>query len=181
MIPKVKVVLIVVICTLGCSTTKIQSKNTIGVDEVSKEMRAYGQFVGVWDCEVSNLMDDGSWKTTKASWRFEYILDGTAVQDFWINPVDGSENPLQGTNIRIYNPEKGKWQCVWLENRSQSIGGVWESYEDKQGNIRLYDDTKAWLITFYNIDKDHFDWKWEFGQPDGSMKTMSKMTAVRIK
>lgn len=181
MIPKVKVILFVVICALGCNTSRAQLKSTIDLDDVPKEMKTYGQFVGEWDCDVSNLKEDGSWMTTKASWRFEYILGGTAIQDFWTNPADGSDNSLYGTNIRTYSPKKDKWQCVWLENKGRSIGGVWESHEDKKGNILLYDDTKAWLITFFNVGKDHFDWKWEFEQPDGSMKTMSKMTAVRIK
>lgn len=172
---------IIVICTWGCSTSRTQPKSMFGMEEVPKEMKAYGQFVGAWDCEVSNLNEDGSWVTTKAFWRFEYILDGAAIQDFWTNPVDSSENTLYGTNIRTYSPKEDKWQCVWLENRSRSIGGIWESHQDERGNILLYDDTGAWLITFFNVDKDHFDWKWEFKQPNGSMRTMSKMTAVRIK
>lgn len=148
---------------------------------IPEEIIQYGQFVGEWDCEVSNLQKDGTWLSSKALWRFEYILGGTAIQDFWTNPVNtkDSNTTLLGTNIRTFNPKEGKWQCVWLENKSKAINGIWKSHQDSKNNILLYDDTGKWLITFYNITENSFDWKWDFKQDNGTMKTMSKMKAIR--
>ncbi|WP_417881866.1 hypothetical protein [Xanthomarina gelatinilytica] len=148
---------------------------------IPEKINQYGQFVGEWNCEVSNLQQDGTWLASKALWRFEYILGGTAIQDFWTNPSDNkdSNTTLLGTNIRTFNPKEGKWQCIWVENKTKAINGIWKSHQDNNNNILLYDDTENWLITFYNITKNSFDWKWDFKQEDGTMKTMSKMKAVR--
>lgn len=186
MTTKTKILIIIsVVCLLGCKASNVaqQSKTATLVGSlISEEIKQYGQFVGEWDCKVDNLNNDSTWMSSNASWRFEYILGGTAIQDYWINPVNenNSNERLLGTNIRTFNPKENKWECVWLENKSKKINGIWKSHQDADKNILLYDDTGKWLITFYNITENSFDWKWDFEQPDRSMKTMSKMKAKRI-
>jgi hypothetical protein len=165
-----------VVCNPLCLTAQEKSL-------IPEEIKQYGQFVGEWDCEVSNLQKDGTWLSSQALWQFEYILGGTAIQDFWTNPSTNKDSTLNetllGTNIRTFNPKDEKWQCVWLENRGRAIAGIWQSHQDDNKNILLYDETENWLIIFYNITENSFDWKWDFKQPDGSMKTMSKMKASK--
>jgi len=185
-IKKTLIILVCAVLVISCKSSHLSNQTKSSIPEnlnVSKGVEQYGQFVGEWNCEVSNLQKDSTWLASKASWRFEYILGGTAIQDFWKNPADNkafnSNNPLLGTNIRTFNPDDGKWQCVWLENKGKTINGIWKSHQDDNSNILLYDNTEDWLITFYNITEDSFDWKWDFKQPDGSMKTMSKIRATR--
>nr|WP_288935158.1 hypothetical protein [uncultured Allomuricauda sp.] len=141
----------------------------------------YGQLVGEWDCEIKNLNKDGTWIESKATWIFKYVLDGYAIQDFWIN--HGTSDPnlkkkeLIGSNIRIYDPKQKIWKCTWMENGNNTMSGIWESYQNDKGELVLYDETGSWEIIFYNITKDSFDWKWDFKQDDGSMKTLSKIKA----
>lgn len=178
--------LFIFICLFNFKIDAFYLKGTnveIDTTLIPKEIEQYGQFVGEWECEVSNLQKDGTWSNSKASWRFDYILGGTAVQDFWTNPANtkglNKKEIMLGTNIRTFNPRENIWECIWLENRNKTINGIWKSHEDENNDILLYDETENWLITFYNITENSFDWKWDFKQADGSMKTMSKMKATR--
>jgi len=149
-----------------------------------KETMQYGQLVGEWDIDVSNLTREGDWIEDKANWKFTYILDGYAIQDFWTKPAKASDNETKdylGTNIRIYNPETKKWKCTWVENGSNDLNGVWTSYQNDKAELILHDETKKWEIKFYNITKTSFDWKWDFKLDDGSMQTRVKIKAKKIK
>lgn len=139
------------------------------------ETEQFGRLVGAWDCTIANLNADGSWSTNQATWIWKYILDGYAIQDHWLNPVDLEKNPqgrdLYGTNLRIFNPQLKIWQNAWLENGNNSMSGIWEAKLKDDGSIHMYDETGDWRIKFYNITEDSFDWQWDFKQEDGMMLT----------
>ena len=153
--------------------------------QAPEQIKDYGQFVGSWDCTIANLDSNNVWKENKATWVFTYILDGHAIQDFWTNPGDKSLNPGKkpylGTNIRIYNPGLQKWQCTWMENNTHTMLGIWESYRNEDNEIILHDGSETWEIVFFNITEKTFDWRWDVKQKDDSMKTVSKIKAVRSK
>ncbi|MEO0573219.1 MAG: hypothetical protein AAF039_16045 [Bacteroidota bacterium] len=170
----------------SCNTgpKDIDNTSTVMSHKASKEIQQFGQLVGEWHCDVMNLLPDSTWKETKARWKFEYVLDGTAIQDYWEHPIKSSNDTipvLLGTNLRIYNPVLEKWQCAWVENKNNSMSGIWEATMNDNNEIVMNDGTDNWEIKFYNIDADHFDWQWDFKQPSGEMKTMSKISAVRKK
>lgn len=148
-----------------------------------KETMQYGQLVGIWECQVQNYRGDSLLSESKAQWIFEYVLDGYAIQDYWVNPVDSSMlkgKQMHGTNIRLYNQQLNKWQCAWMENGSMNMSGVWLSEMKPDGSIALYDESKQWEILFYNITDRSFDWKWDYVQKDGSIKTVSRIKAIKI-
>ena len=153
-------------------------------EKAPKETKQYGKLVGEWECLISSYSGDSLVSQTTANWVFKYVLDGYAIQDFWRNPSVANPNAtkkqLFGTNLRIYNPQKQQWQCAWLENGNNTMSGVWHSKANDKGDLELYDDTNNWVITFYNITENSFDWKWDFKQPDGSMKTTTTIKAKKI-
>ncbi|QSE97009.1 hypothetical protein [Fulvivirga lutea] len=150
------------------------------VKNLPEAIDQYGRLVGVWDCKMENLQKD-VWVKDSAMWDFRYILGGAAIQDFWYNPNEKTGKNYLGTNIRIYNTKTEKWECAWIENQSTSIAATWESYKNESGDMVLHDGSGKWEILFYNIKENSFDWKWDFKQEDGSMKTMMKMKAYRMK
>jgi len=148
-----------------------------------KETSEFGQLVGVWDCTISNLNNEGIWIDSKAEWTWKYILDGYAIQDFWSRKanreIDSTLSDYYGTNVRIFDPQKKKWIISWAENGKNSMSGLWEANIKEDKTIEIYDNTNQWLITFFNIKEKTFDWKWDFRQKDSTMKTMVKIKAIR--
>jgi len=49
---------------------------------------------------------------------------------------------------------------VWLENRRNTMNGIWYAKMNENKDIIMKDSTNNWEIKFYNITNDRFDWKW---------------------
>lgn len=185
-------ILTTAILVIGCtSENKPKNESNLANSELNQpnknapsEIMQYGKLVGAWDCTISSYNADTLVATTNAEWVFKYALNGYAIQDFWKNPskIDSAnQKQVVGTNLRIYNPQLNLWQCAWAENQPGSLSGVWKSHEEPNGDLLLYDDTKSWQIKFYNITKNHFDWKWEVMQPDSTFTTTATITASKVK
>lgn len=152
-----------------------------------KETVQWGRLVGEWECISKDLMQDGSWHTSKASWTFKYAVDGFAILDIWKEKAEDKTNntirlgrDFTGWNIRIYNPKTKKWECIWIDNRTNTISAKWEAYE-KDGDLVMHDGSGTWQITFHDITEDSFKWKYEIKNNDSqSWKTTSVIKATKI-
>ncbi|MEM9680338.1 MAG: hypothetical protein AAF901_08450 [Bacteroidota bacterium] len=179
-------VFITQLLVFNCSTSQNNESSNFGIlnPDAPKETIQYGQLIGEWDIIFYGRVNDSTWAESKANWIFKYILDGYAVQDYWTNFSDKEKFPqskdLLGTNVRIYNPKLKEWQCVWIENGTNSIDGIWKSYKNEKDHIVLKDNNNSWVITFYNITSESFDWKWDFIQKDGSTQTNFKIKATKV-
>jgi hypothetical protein len=135
--------------------------------DAPKETEQFGQLAGKWNAEQTIRNKDGTWseKTTKAEWRWYYILDGHAIQDDWFS--EDSTNKMQwvGTNIRIYNPEEKQWHMAWIDKTNRRLASFTAVYEN---GIMKMDGTNAKgrhiKNIFSNISKESFDWvqQWTF-------------------
>ncbi|WP_222981627.1 hypothetical protein [Flagellimonas meishanensis] len=182
---------LLIMVILACNETQPKVKEKEGPKHTGygtwnknapKETIQYGRLVGMWDCLITNYQNDTIVSQTKANWVFKYALDGYAIQDFWKNPAvldSTDQNQIIGTNIRIFNPQLDLWQCAWMENQASSISGIWLSHQTEEDEILLYDESKQWQITFYNISVESFDWKWEVRQPDGTLHINTTIIAKR--
>lgn len=89
--------------------------------EYADKLMLYGQFVGNWTADIIEYAEDGSEKHSKWDIRFEWILEGRAIQDLWITPIR-EKNPIgwnepgnrYSTTIRVYDPKIDAWHIVWI-------------------------------------------------------------------
>jgi hypothetical protein len=88
----------------------------------------YGQFVGDWVTETTEWLFDGSSRTSQWDVRFQWVLEGRAIQDLWITPPR-SEKPIgwtaegnrYSTTLRIYDPAIDAWHIVWINPPSATV------------------------------------------------------------
>jgi hypothetical protein len=132
-----------------------------------KETEQFGQLVGIWDAEQSVRNKDGTWseRTTKAEWRWYYILDGHAIQDDWFSP--DSTNILQwiGTNIRIYNPEEKQWHMAWIDKTNRRLATFTAIVENDEIIMKgINAKGREIRNIFSNISAESFNWtqQWTF-------------------
>lgn len=119
--------------------------------------------VGDWDCKTRFMGADGTYNEGRATWSGEFILDGWAIQDFWVSErPDGTH--FEGTNIRSFNPESGKWDNRWLPQGNLQ----WKYFEAEQVGETLVmtggegEDSRGAFVdrnTFYDITDDHWLWR----------------------
>jgi len=80
----------------------------------------YGQFVGDWTAETTEWLADGSTQASRWDIRFQWVLEGRAIQDLWITPPRGEEavawrtpGNRYSTTLRIYDPAIDAWHILW--------------------------------------------------------------------
>ena len=133
----------------------------------------YGQFEGTWKCAPAFRNAKGEWQESPArpTWVWHYVLNGHAVQDVWIpDPENAPPTAAMGTNLRVYDAENDRWDMVWT---TESLG-AFQVFQARMvdGEIVMHGDIEAGQrpahlarITFHNIGKQHFDWKYEASAP----------------
>lgn len=128
----------------------------------------FGQYIGDWDIEDSQLSQDGKEWTAGAGarWNFVCLGDGTAIQDFWM-PNDG---PV-GTNLRTWNPNTESWDIAWAIKGLPGFAHI-QAKSDDDGNIVMRykspipDPLRR--ITFFPADANGWNWTLELSSDEGA-------------
>lgn len=148
------------------------------------ETELWGQLAGEWQCTAQILQPNGQWGPGgKAKWVWKYTLDGFAVQDVWfvewldLPPGMAQINrPFVGTNFRIFDPEKGKWEAIWFANNKNRMSTFVAINDGDKVIMEGKNRGRHSRITFYNMSENSFDWKSETSKDDG--KTWQETTQI---
>jgi len=100
--------------------------------EHADALMLFGQFVGVWEVDVTLYDFDGNVHAQgPGEWLFGWVLEGRAVQDVLIRPpraARGDAEPSDfweyGTTLRVYEPASGTWHVTWsapVQGRSLTL------------------------------------------------------------
>jgi hypothetical protein len=78
----------------------------------------FGQFVGDWEFDVTDILPDGTKRNRRGEWHFAWILGGRGVQDVWMVPGpqdhdQGAPWTGYGTTVRVYDASLGAWKITW--------------------------------------------------------------------
>jgi hypothetical protein len=86
--------------------------------ELTEDLKLFGQFVGAWDVDVTNIAEDGTKQELKGEWYFGWALEGRAIMDVWTAPrrsLRGQEDPYEyGATMRFYDPTIQAWRSTWI-------------------------------------------------------------------
>ncbi len=137
-------------------------------DDTARVFAQFGRFAGSWKCTGEQLGESG-WVPQPGThtWRWVPILDGTAMQDFWISDPQISGPRTLGTHVRIWNRERERWEIAWTSNQQQEWDLIWA--EEVDGNMVMHTSRPARSgqpahvarITIFDITPDSFRWKYE--------------------
>ena len=137
-------------------------------DEAAMTFSQFGSFSGEWKCTAQQRGDSG-WVQQPGvhTWRWYPILDGTAMQDEWLSDPEAPGPRTLGTNVRIWNTERDRWEIAWTSNRQQEWDLIWA--EQVRGDMvmhmsrpkRAAYNAHVARITFHNITENSFDWRYE--------------------
>jgi hypothetical protein len=147
---------------------------------MDSKLMLYGQFVGRWEAEAQAFLPDGSARKHYWQIRFDWALEGRAIQDIWITPpregpnVGKSErwgpfDNQHGMTIRVYDPKIEAFRVTWIDPcagyRADLIGAPQGGEIFQQGTgsdgMRL-----RWI--FSDIGRDSFRWRAELSRDGGS-------------
>ena len=133
--------------------------------DAPQETGDFQPMIGLCDCKSVARNQDGTWADTlDMTWKFKYIMNGTAVQDeVW------RENGLYAGSIRQFHQDSGVWIVSYFSNPGIPFTpGIWRGKKESN-QIVLYQDQKApngmegdSRLTFYEMDQAGFKWKGEW-------------------
>ena len=96
--------------------------------EYAEELMLYGQFVGDWTTETRAFRPDGVVEHSGWDVRFDWVLEGRAIQDVWISPPRSEARPgwlapgnRYSTTLRVYDPRARHWQIIWVNPPSGTV------------------------------------------------------------
>lgn len=158
-------------------------------EEYGDKLMLYGQFVGDWVADTIEYGQDGYQKHSQWDIRFEWILEGRAIQDLWITPVRAG-NPVgwnvpgnrYSTTMRIYDPKIDAWHIIWINPPSgtivQQISRQVGDEIVQLGPVDAFGHLSRWI--YRDITSNSFRWCSEKSIDHGQSWTLiQEMRAVR--
>jgi hypothetical protein len=127
------------------------------------QLQLFGQFVGSWTFKGTEYHDDGSRTTDKGEIHCQWVLEGRALQDVFLETSRSDHDTLlHGTTIRFYDPKIDAWSVTWI---NPGAGVVRTFMGRKSGNEIVMEgkasDGSAIRWIFSNIKTDAFHWHGE--------------------
>jgi hypothetical protein len=153
--------------------------------EAPEETSQWGQLAGVWQCVSKDIAtrEEGerTWFTNKAIWKWEYVLGGHAVLNQWWqedNNPKAATSEFFATGLFIFNPKTNLWEAVVAHSRPHQLSPKFQaSFQD--GKIMMHDGTGEWLVTFYDIKPNSFEWRYDIPDSKGGWRPISFISAKR--
>ncbi len=134
--------------------------------EAPKQLKDFQPLIGECNCKSISRKQDRSWADpVDMIWKWEYIMNGMAVQDKTLK-ADGKHSG----SIRQFIADSSRWYVHYYSSGAPSTTlSTWEGNKNKDGNIVLYRDNTAsngtlgWFrLTFYDITKKGYKWVGEW-------------------
>lgn len=140
----------------------------------------FGRYLGDWTMTSTSLsrQDGKTWtENPPARWNFTCVGNGVAIQDFWMPSAGG-----YGTNLRMYNAEKERWEIVWTSTGTPGLSEI-TAKQDESGNIVMEYvkpvPSPLRRITFFKPTEEGWDWHMAMSQDGGeNWLTVVKMKAT---
>ena len=150
-------------------------KNTLIPDEEN----LYGRFVGEWDFDWYDHLDNANPRHIKGEWIFRWILEGLAIQDIFICPSRSTrddfpqDDAAYGTTVRMYNPKKKMWDILYTE---WGCATCLEAHREGDLIVQESKGTLRWV--FSDMKSDSFRWQ-RIEKINGTWTVKAYLDAVR--
>ncbi|MBA2285280.1 MAG: hypothetical protein H0W02_07355 [Ktedonobacteraceae bacterium] len=154
--------------------------------DMAENLMLFGQFVGAWDVDVTNIAADGTRKELKGEWHFGWVLEGRAILDVWTAPrrsLRGQADPYEyGATLRFFDPTIQAWRSTWIGPvRHLVLPFIGRQEKDEiilEGSFTPGSRTR-WI--FSHITSTSFHWRNQESDDDGaSWRAVQEMVAQRV-
>ena len=134
----------------------------------------FGQFVGAWALDGWLERVEGKRDRFTGEWRFDWALDGMAIQDVLVCPppaehVEGEPWIEHGTTIRFYDPEARRWEVTWITPVQRAVRRLTGGLVDERIILEGVEaDGRHLRWSFNDIEPSSFTWRGEVSTGAGA-------------
>jgi hypothetical protein len=137
------------------------------------ELMLFGQFVGTWALDGWLERDDGKRQRFRGEWRFDWALDGMAIQDVLTCPApsehaDGEPWAEHGTTIRFYDPDTERWEITWITPVQRTVTRLAGGRVGDRIVLEGGDGERRRRWSFNEITPTSFTWRGELSSDAGA-------------
>jgi hypothetical protein len=113
--------------------------------------KAFDGVIGAWDFDCTIYPEDGGTYEFKGEWIFDWVLDGTAIQDVWMGYKDGRAPGVRhmGTSLRFFDRQLGEWRVLFIVPLGNKV-------------IQLHGGESGGRIVLNGVDVDGSLLRWSF-------------------
>jgi len=148
------------------------------VREDAAKLATFGQFVGSWDIRGIWYQLDGTRRTGKGEWHFDWILGGTGIQDVLF--ASGAQPRQFGSTFRCYDKNNDAWHLSWMQPASGEFVNLIGREIGDRVVCESADSQPRRRWSFTEITADSFRWLGEVSQDNGASWFLEQeMSAVR--
>jgi hypothetical protein len=156
--------------------------------EHADALMLFGQFVGVWDLEITLFdLDGGVGAQGPGEWSFGWVLEGRAIQDVLVRPPRAARAAAPrtdfweyGTTLRVYDASTGTWRITWFAPTRGELRLVASADGDDIVLDSVEREPLAFRWVFSDIAADSFLWRGSGSDDDGaSWLVLQEMRARR--
>jgi len=149
------------------------------------ELAQFGFLIGDFTILLHAWTGD-DWSPPKpgvsARWNGRYALDGMAIMDEWYNP-DPGQNPAapRGVNVRMYDPEAGEWDMMWLATGTHQVQDLRARMEEGRLVMwQVYPERPDFRAEFIITDDNHWARISYTRDENGEQVKQYKLSATRL-
>lgn len=132
-------------------------------EKYGDKLQTFGQFVGSWTFNGTEFHEDGSNSTDKGEIHCQWVLQGQALQDVFLETSrSDNDSLLYGTTIRFYDPKIDAWRVTWINPGAEVVRtfiGRKSGAEIVMEGIAGDGTPIRWI--FSDIKSDSFHWRGE--------------------
>jgi hypothetical protein len=153
-------------------------------ESTEAQARIFDRIIGDWDFDCTIYPDKGSSYDFAGEWRFDWILDGAAIQDVWIGYKEGRAPGQRhmGTTLRFYDPKIDQWQVLFIVPSSSKIIQLKGGAQDDRIVLDGVDVSGALLRwSFNDLKTDSFLWRGETSSDGGKSWRTEQIMKLRRK
>jgi hypothetical protein len=89
---------------------------------LSDQAKVFGRLVGTWDVEYTDFSKDGKVTHRAGEFIVGWVLDGRAMQDFWVVYPSGTHKDREVyTELRYYDGKSGTWPVTFIDPEHASV------------------------------------------------------------
>ena len=86
------------------------------------QAKVFDRLVGTWDVEYRDFSQDGKVIHRSGEFIVGWVMDGRAIQDFWIVYPSGARKDREVyTDLRYYDPKSGTWAAAFIDPEHASV------------------------------------------------------------
>ena len=129
------------------------------------KLMLFGQFVGSWGIDGTWHKPDGTSRTGRGEWHFDWILGGRGIQDVLF--AAGAPHHEFGSTIRCYDKNLDAWHLTWMQPSSGEFVNLLGRKLGDRIVCETFDSSPHRRWSFADITPSSFHWLGEVSSDDG--------------